>query len=137
MPHKDDCSDAQRSPRDERSLRVSAAVARSPLGRRSQGRGHTPLTFGLFEQTSIDQVSSLGQSPDATNEASAVVAAADERQRRPQESESGAKSRSNMHVSKYREKVDRVNNSSRASRPPHQSPFRDNACEEDNVGVFA
>ena len=76
MPHKDDCSDAQRSPRDERSLRVSAAVARSPLGRRSQGRGHTPLTFGLFEQTSIDQVSSLGQSPDATTEASAVVAAA-------------------------------------------------------------
>jgi hypothetical protein len=58
MLHKDDCSDAQRSPRDERSLRVSAAVARSPLGRRSQGRGHTPLTFGLFEQTSIDQCQS-------------------------------------------------------------------------------
>ena len=58
MPHKDDCGDAQRSPGDERSLRVSPAVARSPLGRRSQGRGHTPLTFGLFEQTSIDQCQS-------------------------------------------------------------------------------
>ena len=50
MPHKDDCGDAQRSPGDERSLRVSPAVARSPLGRRSQGRGHTPLTFGLLSR---------------------------------------------------------------------------------------
>ena len=135
MPHKDDYSDAQRSPRDERSLRVSAAVARSPLGRRSQGRGHTPLTFGLFEQTSIDQVSSLGQSPDATNEASAVVAAADERQHRPQESESGAKSRSMSQNTAKRWIA--LTTPSRASRPPHQSPFRDNACEEDNVGVGA
>ena len=34
---------------------MSSAETHSPFGRRSQGRGHTPLTFELLEQTPIDQ----------------------------------------------------------------------------------